>query len=161
MEYCPNCGKKLDKEIIVEDKPYKQCTCGYIDWDNWVNISTVVFATNDKNEVLMVRIKKTGLYTFPGGFRDLGETLEEAAKRECYEESGYVVKNLELYHVNTLDSNRLVWIVFKADIESGDFIPNEEVDQVVFVPLSELETIKPMRGPLSSGLLKKIVKEYQ
>jgi NADH pyrophosphatase NudC (nudix superfamily) len=156
MIYCPKCGKKLEKEIKIENKLYHQCHCGYIDWNNWVNVSTVVVATNDNDEFLMVRIRKTGKYTFPGGFRDLGESLEEAAKRECFEESGYIIKDLELFHTNTMDSNRLVWIVFKAKIDSGHFIENDEVDQVKFVSIEELAKLEPMRGPLSSGLRDKI-----
>ncbi len=161
MKYCPNCGLRLEKYIKVENKPYKQCSCGYIDWDNWVNVSTVVFATNEENEVLMVRMRRTGLYTFPGGYRDLGESLEDAAKRECYEESGYKIKDLEVYHVTTMDANRLVWIVFKAKVDSGQFIENDEVDQVIFVPMNQLSEIKPMRGPLSKGLLNKIILEFE
>ncbi len=159
MIHCPVCGEKLEHEIEVENKPYKQCSCGYIDWNNWVNVSTVVFATNDKDEVLMVKIRRSQKYTFPGGYRDLGETLEEAAKRECFEESGYIIDDLELYHVNTMDSNRLVWIVFKAKVVGGHFIENNEVDEAIFVPMDKLDTIHPMRGPLSSGLLKKIIEE--
>ncbi len=160
MNYCPNCGEKLEKEIRVENKAYKQCSCGYIDWDNWVNVSTVVFATNDQDEVLMVRMRKTCLYTFPGGYRDLGESLEAAAARECYEESGYTVKDLKIYHVTTMDQNRLVWIVFKGRITSGSFVENDEVDQALFVPMDRLKDIEPMRGPLSKELLYKIISEY-
>lgn len=152
MQYCPNCGKKLEKEIMIENKPYKQCLCGYIDWDNWVNVSAVVVARNDDGHILMVRMKKTKTYTFPGGFRDLGESLEEAAKRECFEETGFVIDELSLFHVDTLDSNRLVWVVFEAKIIKGTFVENDEVDQIFFVDPSKLDEISPLRGSLSKRL---------
>ncbi|WP_246079718.1 NUDIX hydrolase [Paenibacillus piri] len=48
----------------------------------------------------MVR-KKTdnGLWGLPGGLMELGETLEEVAKRELFEETGLNAKSLELFHI--------------------------------------------------------------
>jgi len=158
MKYCPNCGKKLKKEIIIENKTYKQCMCGYIDWDNWVNVSAVVVAKNNQGEILLVKMRKTQTYTFPGGFRDLGETLEVAAKRECFEETGFNIDHLKLLYVDTLDQHRLVWIVFEANIIEGSFIENSEVDQVIFVKPEDLHKVIPMRGPLSKRLKDKLMK---
>ncbi len=159
MNYCPNCGNKLTHTIKVENKPYKQCSCGYIDWNNWVNVSAVVVARNLDDEILMVRIKKSKTYTFPGGFRDLGETLEEAAKRECFEETGYDIDQLKLIHVDTLDSDRLVWVVFEAKIIGGNFIENQEVDHIEFVKKTKLKDIYPLRGPLSKRLRDLLIKK--
>lgn len=155
MKYCPNCGKKLEQDVEIENKIYHQCSCGYIDWDNWVNISAVVVARNDKGEILMVKMRKSQTYTFPGGFRDLGETLEDAAKRECFEETGFIIDDLKLLRVDTLDSIRLVWVVFEAQIISGSFVENMEVDDIVFLHPSALTAISPLRGSLTKRL-----KEY-
>jgi len=43
-------------------------------------------------KVLLVRIKSSGKYWFPGGAVDLGETLEATAKREVKEETGIEVE---------------------------------------------------------------------
>lgn len=43
---------------------------------------------------LLTRHKKRGL-EFPGGKREIGETLEEAAKRETYEETGAILSELK------------------------------------------------------------------
>ena len=94
MNYCPNCGNVLIKTTIDETLVNKCKKCNFIDWDNWVNISWVVVAYNKNDEFLMVILKgkEEGKITFPGGYRNLGETLEEAAKREFYEETGMVIK---------------------------------------------------------------------
>jgi len=44
---------------------------------------------------LMVFVKEMGIFTFPGGGLEIGETLEECAKREMMEETGIKVKVLE------------------------------------------------------------------
>src|SRR5690606_19782200 len=102
MEYCPVCGKKLVPSEI-ENHKVKTCRCGYIDWDNWVNLSAVRLPYNEQGEFMMVQLKgkSQGKITFPGGFRNLGESLEEAAIRECFEESGFHIGHLELYKIYT------------------------------------------------------------
>ncbi|KAI0406628.1 NUDIX hydrolase domain-like protein [Xylaria palmicola] len=52
--------------------------------------------TVDKNasKVLLIRWRKTGEVFLPKGRKDLGETLEQAALRETYEETGIRVQLL-------------------------------------------------------------------
>ncbi len=153
MKYCPKCGRELHQKAHIEGRDVRVCTCGYIDWDNWVNVSAVTVAYNEDNDILMVRMKRTGKLTFPGGYRNIGESLEDAAKRECLEESGYVVDDLKLFNVYTLDRLRLVWIIFKAKVVSGDFIDNDEVSEVVFINKHTLPKDSDLRGSLSIRLL--------
>lgn len=157
MQYCPQCGKLLEHTIRIEGRDVKKCTCGFIDWDNWVHTSAVTVAYNEKGDILMVRMKRSGKLTFPGGYRNLGETLQEAAKRECYEESGYVIDDLKLYDVYTLDRLRLVWIIFKAKVISGKFKDNDEVSEVVFVSPDKLPQDEALRGSLSIRLLSQVM----
>lgn len=48
--------------------------------------------------VLIERRNQPFGWALPGGFVDYGETLEEAAVREAYEETGLVLKNLQQFH---------------------------------------------------------------
>ena len=43
-------------------------------------------------EILLVRERRDGAWTLPGGWADVGETPSEAARREMREESGFDVK---------------------------------------------------------------------
>lgn len=58
MNFCPNCGAKLAKTIIDKTNVKKCYECNYIDWNNYVNVSCVVVAFNDKNEFLMITLKE-------------------------------------------------------------------------------------------------------
>lgn len=155
MNFCPNCGNKLSSKTI-NNSSVKSCdSCNYIDWDNWINISCVVVAYTDENELLLVKLKgkEQGKITFPGGYRELGETLIQAAQREFYEETGMTVSQLKLFKTYTKDEQRLVWIVYKGKVKKTDFIENNEVSEVVFIKNIEDVDRNELRGKLTEELL--------
>lgn len=159
MNYCPNCGEKL-VDTIIDNKQVKECKkCKYIDWDNWVYLAGVVVAFNNKGEFLMVKLHDQGKITFPGGYRDIGETVEEAAIREFYEETGNKIKDIELYQTYTSDKIRLVWVVYKAKIEEVTFQENDEVSEILFVSKNNPIDSKLLRGSLTERLYQDILKE--
>lgn len=47
-------------------------------------------------KILLVRERRDGLWTLPGGFADVGDTPSEAVVREVFEETGFVVKAVKL-----------------------------------------------------------------
>ncbi|MDW0115113.1 NUDIX hydrolase [Sporosarcina saromensis] len=61
---------------------------------------SVVIMINEKKEVLLQK-RRDGYWGLPGGLMDLGESFEEVAKREVFEETGLVVGNLKLLSVNS------------------------------------------------------------
>ena len=60
---------------------------------------SVVVLFNEKNEVLLEERSDDGYFDFPGGAIDLKETMEEAASRELFEETGLIADELELLKV--------------------------------------------------------------
>ena len=57
-----------------------------------------VAVVNEFGEILLQK-RKDGLWGVPGGFLELGESTEEAGKREVFEETGIEVGKLELVGV--------------------------------------------------------------
>jgi 8-oxo-dGTP pyrophosphatase MutT (NUDIX family) len=107
-------------EKTLEDLPRMACdACGFIDWNNWMNPAAVVVAFNEQNEFAVVRMQEDGTLSFPQGYRELGETVIEAARRETLEEIGYAVHDLKLYDIYEMDSKRLLWIIFTARLGEG------------------------------------------
>ncbi|MCA1057710.1 NUDIX hydrolase [Rossellomorea aquimaris] len=59
---------------------------------------SVVIIVNEQNEILLQK-RHNGNWGLPGGLMDLGESFEEVAQREVFEETGLVVENLKLLNV--------------------------------------------------------------
>ena len=55
----------------------------------------VVIILNEQNEMLLQH-RSDGGWGLPGGIMELGESMEETARREVQEETGLVVGELEL-----------------------------------------------------------------
>jgi 8-oxo-dGTP pyrophosphatase MutT (NUDIX family) len=63
-------------------------------------VGAVVVILDEKNQVLLQQRKHPiGKWGLPGGLMELGESTEDVAKREVYEETGLTVENLTLINV--------------------------------------------------------------
>ena len=59
---------------------------------------SVVLILNSNDEVLLQE-RELGVYGLPGGLMELGESLEDTARREVLEETGLRIGELTLCHV--------------------------------------------------------------
>lgn len=57
-----------------------------------------VIILNKQNEILLQLRTDFNMWGIIGGALEYGETLKEAAKREVFEETGLIIKDLELFH---------------------------------------------------------------
>ena len=89
--------------------------------DDLQNKASLVLIT-DGDKILSFRaIYRPGL-SLPGGKVDLGETFEQAAIRECKEETGLDVKLHDNPFIGIEDSNNTVVATFRAEITGGELI---------------------------------------
>ena len=100
--------------------------------------------------VLLVRRGKPpniGSWTLPGGAQEVGETTEEAARRELMEETGITAG--PLHFAATVDNIRrdetgrvrfhYTIIDFAARWEAGEPVADTDVSEAIWAPLDRLE----------------------
>ena len=56
-----------------------------------------VILVNEKNEILLGRRTDNGYWDYPAGSMELGESFEECARREVFEETGLTCGKLEFF----------------------------------------------------------------
>ena len=101
---------------------------------------------DEENRVLMQKRSDNGQWGFPGGFMELGESVQETAKREVYEETGLLLEHLELFGIysgpqydktfSNGDQAAMVLISFICKEYQGELVEsNEESIQNKFFSL--------------------------
>ena len=103
-------------------------------------VGVAVLVKNAEGKLLLVKKPDgvgpyAGLYTVPSGGLEAGERIDDAVRRELYEETGVTVANLQ--HFDFVDDVTENWrgdlthfvsLAYTADYVSGDLRPTEGDD---------------------------------
>lgn len=111
-------------------------------------LPAVSVALVDGDRVLLVRRGRApakGLFAFPGGRVEDGETLEQAARRELFEETGLAAGVLELVETLDIDAEppgspyRLH--VFAARFVGGEPVAGDDAETAGWFTLGEMASL--------------------
>lgn len=133
MRYCPQCATPLEfRQIAGRQRP--QCPrCGYTYYED-PKVAVGVVAEKE-GRILMVRRNhepQMGCWSFPSGFVDAGEPVEEAAVREVREETGVEVALRGLLGVYSHPNERTIFIAYAGTVVSGEPTPGDEAIAVQY-----------------------------
>ena len=145
FKYCPVCGAD---NFTENDGKSKKChKCGFRYYLNAVS-AVAGFIVDDNNRLLLCRRAKEplkGTLDLPGGFVDIGETAEDAIRREVKEELNlhtdsirylFSIPNEYLYsgfNVRTLDMFFMIKISDMSTLTAKD-----DVAQAMFIPFDQI-----------------------
>ena len=157
--YCPQCG---DPGFSPDTEKSLKCNrCGFRYFIN-MSASVAAIIRNEKNQILFTVRKHdpaAGMLDLPGGFVDLGETAEDAVKREIFEELNLKVNKTEFigtftnkYQYAGIEYQTLD-LVFNCSVESFDELKvADDVSGYVF-----LDPAKVKHEEIGLESIKKIV----
>ena len=123
--YCLVCGTPLEARRH-EDRDRPTCpSCGFIHYlDPKIAVAVIL---GDDHGVLLGRRRvdpSSGLWSFPAGYVNRGEVLEEAAVREVLEEFGVAVRLTGLVGVYSERDEPVVLVVYAGEVQHGEPRPD-------------------------------------
>ena len=150
FHFCPVCGSDQFEGNNFKSKKCR--ACGFTYYANPCS-ATAAFIVNDRQEMLVVRRAKEpakGTLDLPGGFVDMGETVEEGMRREIKEETGLDVHDIQYLFsspnvyvysgmgIHTLDMDFLVPVhgdpeAIKAVVRAAD-----DAAEALWIPISQV-----------------------
>ena len=129
--FCERCGHALSEKRI-ERKSRRYCpSCGRVVFLD-PKVAAVVLASVDGRLVMVRRGVEPALdrWSFPSGYVDRGETVEDAARREVKEETGLDVRLRRLVGLYSMTASPVVLAVYAADVTGGSMRPGHDTREV-------------------------------
>ena len=140
MRFCPQCGHELgEREVGGRRRP--ACPrCDFVVYED-PKLAVAVLIERDGGLLLGRRgpgASQAGKWSFPAGFVDRGERVEDAAAREAREETGLEVRLDALVGLYSATGNPVVLAVYAATATGGALAPGDDLTELAFFPLDRL-----------------------
>jgi ADP-ribose pyrophosphatase YjhB (NUDIX family) len=135
--FCSLCGAPLQEKLVeAEGRERLICVgCGHIHYQNPTVVAGVIPIARGKIWLLRRAIEpRYGAWTYPAGFVELGESVEDAAARETREELNLEIRLVELLGVYSRPPMTSVVIVYVANAISEPSIGEETLEFAAFAP---------------------------
>jgi len=133
--FCPQCG--TPDPAKDGERSLRCAACGFVAYFNPKPVACAIPRDAATGDLILLRRgfdPGKGLWTFPGGFVDLGESVEQAAAREVREELAIDVELGALIGVYSRPQDRVVLIVFDAVARAAPRTTPEASEVRAFAP---------------------------
>ncbi len=141
MKYCCDCGATTSFKIPPGDT-FPRYVCQGCDAIHYENPKIVVGCIPEwQDQILLCKRAiepRYGLWTFPAGFMENDETIEDAAIRETEEEAKAAVTLSQLYAVFSIPHVNQVYMVFRGTMKAKDFGAGDESLEVRLFRLDQI-----------------------
>lgn len=141
-KFCNVCGQPVEFRVPADDHIARHLCpqCGHIQYLNPKVIVGIIPEWED-GRILMCRRNiqpRLGLWTFPAGFLELGETSGQGAAREALEEAQADVEPLELLAVIGVPYVSQVYLIHRGRLRAPHHGPTMESSEVQLMREDEI-----------------------
>ena len=119
----------------------------------------------DRDKILLVRERRDGRWTLPGGFADVGVSPAENVVKEIREESGYQTRALKLLaaydrsrHPHGPYAYHIYKLFFLCELEGGEAQASIETSEVGFFAEDDLPSLSTPR--VTEGQIHRMFEHY-
>jgi len=122
-----------------------------------IGVFALIF--DNQGRILLGHRRDTDWWNLPGGGMELGETVDEAVRREVREETGLEVEVERLVGVYSKPQKQEVVLTFRCHITGGMLQPTEETSESRFFPPDAIpaNTLPKHRQRIEDALLSQCV----
>lgn len=155
-KFCSHCGHQTH----IHPSEYAMIcpSCRYHQYPR-VQPCVITIITRGNDEILLAKNakNKTNMYGLIAGFVEVGETLEEAVRRETLEEVGLKVKNIQYLASQPWPFPSNLMLAFRAEYASGEIeLQEEEISDAEFFKFDQLPEI-PFKGSIAYAMIKHVI----
>jgi ADP-ribose pyrophosphatase YjhB (NUDIX family) len=145
FNFCPRCGHELALKVKDDERLRPTCdNCRYVHYANPA-LAVGVLVCDERGQVCLIlrgEEPRKGFWGLPAGFVEGDESVENAAVRECLEETGLLVELDGLYQVDSYHHadhiTSGVLILYRAHIVGGALQPGTDTTDVRFFAPDEI-----------------------
>lgn len=138
--YCQDCGNPT-ADTMRDGKLRPVCTkCGAVTWLDPKLAVAVIIERN--GEILLGKraphTREPGKWSFPAGFVDRGEKVEDAARRETFEETGLKVELGPILALLSSPGETVVLAVYPVRGCQGEARAGDDFTEIEWCSISDL-----------------------
>lgn len=146
LTYCPYCAGRLERRHADGRSRLVCSSCGEVHYQNPLPAATAL-VLNHRGELLLGRRAVEpayGQWCLPGGFVELGETMEQAALRELREETGLAADSgsfVGCFYQNSVYYGGVIIFGYRVDSPHGDPEAGDDMQEVRYFPFNDLPPV--------------------
>lgn len=138
MEYCYNCGTKLELKHLEHEGMIPFCNkCNKFIFPIFNAAVSMIICDKDEKNILLIKQYSTNFYRFVAGYINKGESAEEAVYREILEEVGLKPIKIKPLKTSYYEKSNTLMYNYLAICDDINVVTNYEIDEFKWFPIEE------------------------